>query len=181
MNELFLSVFGVAALIAFVFYRLGYSQGHQSAHCRNAVRSMTELEKAVSNASQVLNSERKTIDFYSLRCKEFEELNDLFNANIGIIQNYMNELRGDIVEADTFNREMLDKMNAVQHFNKTMILMIGEQLEQSDFKLSSEEFNEKADKYMENDKKEVVDDVEHASRIASLKRKRFMESEDESE
>lgn len=62
MSEVFLSVFGVTAVIAFVFYRLGYSQGHKTAHCFNATRSMAELEKAVSNVSHVLKSERERVD-----------------------------------------------------------------------------------------------------------------------
>ncbi|MGK8543586.1 hypothetical protein ACRS43_12710 [Enterobacter cloacae] len=176
MSELFLSVFGVATAIAFIFYKLGYTQGHRAAHCGNAVHSMAELEKAVRSASEALKLERASADFYRTRCKEFDELNELFNENLEVFQKYVNELRGDIIEADTFNREMLKSMNSTQLFNKTNLLMIGEQLEQADFKLSSEAYRELADKYREYDKQEVKDDIEFACNRASRKRQVFIDS-----
>lgn len=176
MSELFLSVFGVAAGISFIFYRLGYTQGHRAAHCLNATRSMAELEKAVSNASQVLKSERERADFYKTLHHTDVKESIVTHEILGEIFDFLRESRCDVVEADTFNREMLQKINRLQLFNKTNLLMIGETLQRSELKLTSEEYNEIADDYYKRDKEEIVGDIEFASKIASRKREQFMES-----
>lgn len=186
MSELFLSVFGVAAAIAFIFYRLGYTQGHRAAHCGNAVHSMAELEKAVRNASESLNQyqqfKKKTddvVDAYNQIADNYDKAIDTINESLDSVEKYLNELRGDVLEADTFNREMLQMMHSVQLFSKSCLLMNGEQLEQSDFKLSSEDYRELSDKYREYDRQEEKDNIQIASRRARVKRENFMESEEQ--
>ncbi|WP_337015230.1 hypothetical protein [Leclercia sp. AS011] len=174
MSELFLSVFGVAAAIAFIFYRMGYTQGHRGAHCGNATRSMAELEKAVNSASMVLKSERETADFYRTRCKNFDEINDLFNENMEIIEKSLNNIRGDVIEADTFNRELLESMHKVQHFIKSVVLMNGEQLEQADFRISREEYQRLSESYRSHDKEEIEGDIQSAESRGKRNRDSFM-------
>lgn len=176
MGELFLSVFGVAAAIAIVFYNIGKAAGTRVALSRTYQTQIKSLTDAMDNVTSVLNKERERADFYKTLHHTDVKESIVTHQILGEMVDFFNEFRGDLVEADTFNRVMLERMNSTQLFNKTSILMIGEQLERSDFKMSSEEYTGMSDSYRNYDRQEEKSDIEFASSQASRKRQEFMET-----
>lgn len=80
------------------------------------------------------------------------------------IMECLDEIRGDMVGADTFNREMTEKIHSLLLFNKTNLLTIGETLQLSELKLTSEKYNKIADSYYDRDKEEMKDAIHFANK-----------------
>ncbi len=174
MNEFLLAAFGVAGVVGFAFYQIGYSKGHLSAHYRGLTTDTEALREAVSAAKAEIATIKAEADFYRTRCKDFDELSERYEHTADALSQNLKQMGGEIA----FNSKViLGVFDDVYYYSYKNFYLTGYVLD----KLYKNGYADKLEEVSMSYKQHSKDDARTVFESAEEAREKYYKEWDESQ